>query len=167
MAHRVLEKLKTDEFALKFSFISNVNAIHRSLQRSEDVNNVRLALETGEISEEALRAFSSSLFRELEPGQRHHHELALAAVVVVLERRPTSFAEEYILDLARLDLAELPIAIRVARKASQERLKMPANRSKVFSLDRDVRLSDDWRPACRSREVVVGQSEYQFDLEKS
>lgn len=167
MTHRVLESLKTDEFAFRFSFISNPIAVHRTLQRSEDVENLRLALRNGEITEETLRAFSGTLLRELEHGKRFLHELAIAAIAVALETRPTPFAEEYTLDLARLDLAEMPIAIRVARKACQERLKLPANITKLFTLPNEEGLSDGWLRAPDSRHVMVGQSKQSFELEPS
>lgn len=134
MAHAVLDNLKTDAFALRFSFISNPLAVHRALQRSAHVESVRLALGSGEISEETLRTFCANVLRELEHGKRLPHELAIAAIAVALETRPTSFAEEYVLDLARLDLAELPIAIRVARKACRERMTLPGNKTKAFTL---------------------------------
>lgn len=165
MAHRALESLKTDNFALRFSFISNPSAVHRALQRSEDVENLRLALRNGEITEETLRAFSGNVLRELEHGKRLHHELALAAIAVALEIRPTPFAEEYVLDLARLELAELPIAIRVARKACQERLKLTGNTTKVFISANEE--GADWQRAPDPRQVMVGQSDQCFELEAS
>jgi hypothetical protein len=166
MTHRVLGSLKTDEFAMGFSFISNPSAVHRALQRSKDVENLRLALRTGEITEETLRAFCASLLKDLEHGQRHHHEMAFAAIAVALETRPTPFAEEYVLDLARLELAELPIAIRVARKACQERLKLPGNKTKVFTLPHDdIGPPDDWQTVAKCRQVIVGHSEHRFELE--
>lgn len=167
MHHSVLENLKTDAFTLKFSFISNPIAVHRALQRSVDVENIRLALGSGEITEATLRAFCASVLSELEPGKRLPQELAIAAIAVALETRATSFAEEYVLDLARLDLAELPIAIRVARQACRERMTLPANRTKVFTLDNEETSAGDWRPAPNPREVSVGQSEQRFELEMS
>lgn len=165
--HNVLQNLETDAFALKFSFISNPNAVHRALQRSVDVENIRLALRSGEITEETLRAFCASVLSELEFGRRLPHELALAAIAVVLETRPTSFAEEFVLDLARLDLSELPIAIRVAREACRERMVLPANKTRVFRLGDEETPTSEWCPAPNPREVSVGQSEQRFEFEMS
>jgi len=167
MAHRVLESLKTDEFAFGFSFVSSPAAVHRALQRSEYVENLRLALNRGEITEETLRAFSASLLRNLEHGKRLQHELALAAIAVTLETRPTSFAEEYVLDLARLELAELPIAIRVARKACHERLKLTGNMVKAFTLANAKSQYRDWQRAPDARQVMVGQLDQRIELEVS
>jgi len=165
--HHVLENLTSDAFALKYSFISNPIAVYRALQRSVDVENVRLALRSGEITEEILGAFCASVLAELQPGKRLPQELALAAIAVVLETRATSFAEEYVLDLARLDLAEFPTAIRVARQAYREQKGLPANKTKEFTLgDEELGLSQgEWCPAPHPREVAVGQSEQYFELE--
>ncbi len=159
MTSSILEKLTTDEFAVTFSFVSNPRAVCHALRRSEYVENLRLALSSGEVTEEAIRSFSATLLRELEYGKRFPHELALAAIAVTLEIRSTPFAEEFVFDLARLDLAELPIAIRVAREACQERLKYPANKSKCFSIGDDQTLLEVWQIAPESRRVSVGQSE--------
>ncbi len=164
MFHRVLESLKTDEFALRFSFISNPRAVHRAMQRSGDVEHLRLALRSGEVTEDTLRAFSADLLREMEYGKRFPHELALAAIGVALETWATAFAEEFILDLARLELAELPVAIRVAREACRERLRLPGNKTRVFVFAEDEGLPTEWQTAPESRKVMVGQSEVCFEL---
>jgi hypothetical protein len=65
-----------------------------------------------------------------------------------LENRPTAFSEEFVMDLARLELAELPIAIRVAREACKEHQKLARNRSKSVS----VGNADGWQPE-RLRQV--------------
>ena len=89
MVDRVLENLKTGEFALRFSFISDPRAVHRALRRSKDVEKLRSALRAGEVTEEALRVFSAALLGDFECGKRFPHELALAATAVALETRPT------------------------------------------------------------------------------
>jgi hypothetical protein len=167
--HRALENLSSDAFALRYSFISNPIAVYRALQRSVDVENVRRALQSGEITEDTLRGFCASVLTDLEPGKRLPQELALAAIAVALESRATAFAEEYVLDLARLDRAEFPTAIRVARQVSRERMALPANRTKDFTLGEETLVSPagDWCPAPTPREVAVGQSEQHFELEMS
>ncbi len=164
MAHPLLENLKKDEFACKFSFISNPRAIHGVMQRSEDVKSLRAALLAGELTEETIRKFSESLLDNFESGKQFPYESALAAIAVALETRPTPFAEEFTLDLARLDRAELAIAIRVARWACQERLAVSASKTKTFALANEGALSPVWRPVAKSRQVSVGQSEGRFEV---
>ena len=117
-----------------FSFVSSPRAVHCALQRSDEVGKLRRALKSGEVTEEAIRVCIAELLSELETGRRLPHELAIAAITVALECRPSPFAEEFILDLARLKLAELPIAIRVARRASEEWLQLSGSKSKFFTL---------------------------------
>lgn len=152
MTHRVLEELKSDELELQLSFVSNPRAIHHALQRNSCVRKVRSAMNSGEVTEDTIRQFCAKLLRELRFGSRFEHEFALAAIAVALETRVTSFADEFILDLARLELAEMPVAIRVARVACQERLKLPANQTKLFSWSDQEPLQVDWQ---RAQNLVV------------
>lgn len=121
MAHPVLERLKSDEFVLKYAVISNPTAVYRALQQSEEVDKLREGLEAHHITDAAVRQVTEGLIQECTSGQRFADELALAAVAVALETRQSHFAEEYVSDLASLDLAEMAVAIRVARRAWQTR----------------------------------------------
>ncbi len=85
--HPKLDSLTTDEFALRLGVISNARAIHRRLQVCEEVHDIRSALLSGEISEESIEKFRAELLREYSPGQLFPHEMALAAIAVVLEMR--------------------------------------------------------------------------------
>ncbi len=114
-----------------------------------------------------VRKGSAALLGNFECGKRFPYELALAAIPVALATRPTPFAEEFVLDLARLELAELPIAIRVAREACQERLAVSASKTKMFTLVGEEAVPTEWRRAGESRQVMVGQSIERFELEAS
>ena len=167
MFHSVLENLRSDRFAIEFSFISNPRALHRALQRSEDVEELRNALGSGVISEETIRVFSADLLKEFQQGKRLPNELALAAFAVAFEARLTPFAEEFVMDLAKLKLAELPIAIRVARHACQERLKLSDNKTKLFRISGEDTVPKDWQEAPEPQKVNIGQSSERFLLEAS
>ena len=58
--------------------------------------------------------------------------MALAALAVVLERRTTEFAEEFLLDLAKLKLAEMPLCIRVARECVKHRMTSQTRLSSFY-----------------------------------
>jgi hypothetical protein len=102
------------------------------LLRSQEVRDIRAALQQGAITEETIHEFVSSLMKAFQVGRRFEHETALAALAVALERRSTDFAEEFLLDLARLKLAEMPICIRVARECIREARKIARNARKNF-----------------------------------
>jgi len=132
MCHKLLSHLTTDSFVLAAGFLSTPAAIHRHLALSAEVHEIRKGLRQGAITEETIREFVSSLMSLFHVGQRFEHEMALAALAVALERRPTDFAEEFLFDLAKLKLAEMPLCIRVARECLQQRMTMMQNTSKVF-----------------------------------
>jgi hypothetical protein len=163
--HSALENLRTDEFAARYSLLSSPRAVHRALQRSKAVEHVRLALCRGEITEDAIRDFTAELLRRLDYGRRHPHEFALAALAVALESRSTPFAEELVMDLARLELAEIPMAIRVARESCNERLNLPANKTKVFTLPDGEPRPTHWQTGSSPPPVRVGEAIGRFELE--
>ena len=165
--HPKLDSLTTDEFALQLGVISNARAIHRRLQTCEEVHHIRTALKNGEISEESIRQFSAELLREYSPGQLFPHEMALAATAVMLETRATSFASEFIVDLARLELTELPIAIRVARESILVQATVTRNKSRLVKMPIEQEQPDEWQLKPDSHPVEVGQSRGVFQFEGS
>jgi len=135
MSHKVLNDLLEDSFAEKLSFVTQPVALHKLLAYSEEVRAIREKLQEGAITEETLRKFASSLVQQIEYGKRFPHELALAAIAVAIETRATDFSEEFIFDLARLKLPEIPLAIRVAREASSKLIQSTKSKSKTFQVD--------------------------------
>jgi hypothetical protein len=121
MLSPLLEQLTKDDFHISIGFIHAPASVRRALLRSNDVRWVAMALRYGLITEEMIREFTSRVMGEFAKGQRLPNDLALAALAVVLERRPTSFAEEYLLDLARLNLAEMVVSIAIARECLSNR----------------------------------------------
>ena len=132
MSASVLEQLKSDDFFMRGGCLSTASAIRRSLSRAPEVAAVRRALKQQAITEDTLRQFVSTLLRDLRLGERFPHDLTLAALSVVLERRATDFAEEFLRDLSRLRLAEMSICIRVARECLRSRRSMTHNTFKHF-----------------------------------
>lgn len=167
MFHSTLENLKSDEFACRFSFISNPRAVHRALQRSEDVKKLRSALGSGEVTERSLREFCADLLRDLKYGSRFPHEFAIAAMAVAIENWPTPFADEFITDLGKLELRELPIAIRVAREARREFLRLPGNKTKMVAFAGEGNIITEWQTVSNVHRVLVDKSEEVFALEAS
>ncbi len=132
MCRTLFERLTSDEFALSTASISTPEALRRLLLRSQIVHDIRESLRQGSITEDSIREFVSSLMKGFHVGARFEHEMALAALAVALERRPTDFAEEFLLDLAKLKLAEMPLCIRVARECLKHRMTTTQNTSKDF-----------------------------------
>ncbi len=133
MEFLLLESLKEDGFDLSIGFIHTPAAARRALQKSVAVRRIALALRYGAITENMLREFVSSIVGGFSQGRRLQHDLALAAIAVVLERRPTDFAEEYLHDLARLKLTEMSTSIFVARQCLKGRYSMPKHQAVSFA----------------------------------
>lgn len=132
MCRTLLNQLTSDSFVLSAGIIATPEALRHFLLRSKEVHEVRNALRQGAITEETIRELVSSLMKDFRVGTRFEHELALAALAVVLERWATDFAEEFLLDLAKLKLAEMPLGIRVARECLKYMAMMAHNTSRDF-----------------------------------
>jgi hypothetical protein len=128
-----LERLKTDEFHFSIGFHHSPGALRRKLLISPDVRRLAGALRFGAITERMISDFVSSVMSEFCKGHRLPNDLALAALAIVLELRPTDFAEEYLHDLARLKLAELSTSINVARECLKNRCSVPKHQAKSFT----------------------------------
>ena len=134
MSVELLERLKSDAFAAEAVFLSTPGALRRVLVGTSEVRAVKQALRQGAITEDSLRRFVADLMTDLRRGERFPHEMALAAVAVVLEMRPTDFADEFLHDLSALRLSEMSLCIRVARECLQHRLRLARINGKKFDL---------------------------------
>jgi hypothetical protein len=134
MSAGVLDRLSSEEFALAAGFLSTPSALRHFLRRTKEVGEIGLALKQGAITDDTLREFVSRLMQDFQRGERFMHQLVLAALAVAVERRPTEFAEEFLHDLARLQVAEMTMAIRVARECLRNRMSLAAATAKTRSL---------------------------------
>ncbi len=150
MFGRVLDQLTSDEFALSVGLLPTPSSLRRLLNRTKEVAEIRESLKQEAITDDTLRRFVSSLLQDFRRGERFVHELALAALAVAVERRPTDFAEEYLHDLARLQLGEISMAIRVARECLKHRIRVAETSSKRFRMPDGEQLGSS-HSASRSR----------------
>lgn len=167
--NKLLQTLASEAFAVKVGFLLPPLALRRQLQRFEAVRQIERAVREGAITETEVQEFTGDVVRHFQPGFLLPGELALAALAVALQFCPQDFAEEYLCHLARLNLAELRTAIRVARECLTARHARPKNQVKRFVFKRTARRvragfrvlsprpADGWRPAAgRARYAVVG-----------
>lgn len=116
-----LTALSDADFLATIGSLPNPAAVRRYLARSAPVAEIQNELCSGRLTEEAVREAVTAMMRDLRPGERFVHEPAVAAICVALETSSAWFAEEYTNDLASLELAEMPTAIRVARLSREQR----------------------------------------------
>jgi hypothetical protein len=159
--------LKTDEFNFSIGFHHTPAIVRRRLLTSPPVRHIAGALRFGAITEGMLREFVASIMSEFTKGRRLPNDLALAAVAVMLELRPTDFANEYLHDLARLRLSEMTVSIFVARECLKNRCSLPKHQAKTFAYPsggrppRELRVSMQRRRVCTlSTRMVARYSEY-------
>jgi hypothetical protein len=127
MSARVLERLLSDGFAVSVGFLLPAPALRRALGATEEVRDVIEALTDGALPESSIETFLSSLLGDLRKGERFPHDLALAALAVALEDRPTAFAEGYLRDLSRLRLAEMSVSVGAAQACLHHRRSLVTN----------------------------------------
>jgi len=89
------------------------------------VDNIRKSVRHGEITPDDIKCFVSAQTDQFRKGEQLPGDLAIAAIGVAIEGLLTEFADEYLHDLARLSLAEMPISIRVARESLISRRDLP------------------------------------------
>jgi hypothetical protein len=118
--------LSSHDFRAKIGALTTPRASRRYLLRSPEVWAVRDAIRHGQISEDSIRSFADGLMEEFHRGIQFPHEVALAALATVLEQRKTNFAEDFLIDLAKLrKIAEMDIAPRIAALSLQQWHKAP------------------------------------------
>jgi len=129
--------LNAEEFEIEVGHILPAAAMRERLLSLPEVRRAIAALDEGALAENDIRQFVSTLMAEFSEGVRFPYDVALAAIAVVLEGRSSDFADEYLHDLSRLKLAEMPLSIRVARECLKYRVKsLAGNQVKLDQYDR-------------------------------
>jgi hypothetical protein len=157
-----LRRLLDEKFLADFGIIGGARALHWALDRSDAVHAIRSDLASGVLSESRIRGSVSELLTGFRPGQLFPYDLTLAAIAVALERRATKFTEEYLRDLACLDLAEMPMAIRVAREAGKVHAQWPGNKTVEFHPISPAR--SEWRLTPRAVQPPASEMERNFEI---
>ncbi|MBN1590372.1 MAG: hypothetical protein JW888_12730 [Pirellulales bacterium] len=134
MGSVVLHNLLSEEFGVATSCFGTPLALYHFLHTRPEVHAIQESFRQGALTEGTIRRFVVELLQDLHSGIRFPHELAICALAVALESRATDFAEEFLLDLARLRTAEMSLSIRVARECLKRRMELPRTKGKVFRL---------------------------------
>lgn len=103
------------------SCISTAEGFRNHLSRRQEVLALRRALEAGAISFDDVQVFIQGLLAGFVRGGRSHAEVVIAAVVVAIEPLTLPGIDEFLVDLARVKVAEMPMSPRVARLSRRER----------------------------------------------
>lgn len=120
-----LLQLTTPEFADSIGFALPPAPFRRVLQRSQYVRGLATSLQYGQIEESEIRSFVSELLARYKQGELFEFDVALAAVAVAMEHWTDSFADEFLIDLARIGRSEFRASFRVARECLKARYSFP------------------------------------------
>lgn len=126
---KALNALQGDDIQTKAFVISTGEALRAFLQVRPEIVSLRRAINTGEVTWTDIKGYVSELIRSFCAGKKFVDEISLAAIAVTVETLPGTFAEEYLEDLASLQIQELPLATRVARLCLSGRRKVVTGRT--------------------------------------
>src|SRR5262245_37296775 len=110
MSVYLLSRLATDEFADTVGFFLPPGPFRHVLQQSLDVRRLAAALRYRQVTVEDIRGYVGHLLKEFRQDEIFRYDIALAALAVAMEHWSNSFAEEYLLDLARIQRHEFPVS---------------------------------------------------------
>jgi hypothetical protein len=127
----LLRQLLEPDFAVSLGVTTSPHAIRRALAGSPIVRDVRQAVRGGIITEADLREFVDEISAGFQKGVRFPYEAAIAALAFVLETRKTEFADEFLIDLARLRrFSEFQFAPQVGALCRQKWRQVPTTQSR-------------------------------------
>jgi hypothetical protein len=135
----LLRALTTVEFDDRVGVVLPPAPLRRVLQRTVEVRRIETALRYGELTQQDIRGFVAQLLREFKPGELFVHDIALAALAVAMEHWSDRFAEEYLIDLARVERPEFRAAYRVARQSLKARYAFPQTQVRMARYPSDAK----------------------------
>jgi hypothetical protein len=160
MRNTLLDRLGSNEFNDCIGFVLPASPLRRILQRSSEVRRLAIALRYGEITENDVRKFTAQLLKEFRSGEVFRHDIALGALAVAMEHWEHNFAEEYLIDLARLQRPEFRASFRVARECLKARYEFPKTEIRTSCYPDSGTASADHRPDPIRAMHRVGKSKW-------
>ncbi len=127
-----LERLLHEDFLQSVGFVLPPAAFRRALQRHPDVIRLSTAVRLGQVSEMMIREFTARLSSQFQEGNLLPGDIAISSLAVALESIQTDFAEEFLCNLARLQMRELATPIRVAQICWSMRVSFPKTEVRAF-----------------------------------
>jgi hypothetical protein len=154
LSNSALDPLKLDSTFDSFGALPTPAVVRRALMSLREVKLLAGAIRHGTVTEIQIRRFTSELVSCYQPNTAFPSGMALAALAVALEQSQSDFAEEYLLDLARLKLSELHLSIQVAKACLKARSLLNKNEKSEFKypltfLSRQRSESLSMRPSVR------------------
>jgi hypothetical protein len=121
-----LTALNSEEFIARFYGFAMPGSLRTELSQDERVVAFVGLYRANLIPDEQIKYFAQTLLLDFIPGQHFAHTVTLAALAVGLEAFATEFAQDFLVELARLECAEMQRAIHVARICLKFQVRVPS-----------------------------------------
>lgn len=138
-----LNNLLTDQFVASLGFYSTPKGLYRALAGNEFVDDLILSIQTGQVTTDSIRSFVTEITRTFHRGEKFANENILAAICVALEELPNDFAEEFLIDLARVNVIEFPLAPKVAVICLSNLFRSPKSSDSIESCKITIDVDTD------------------------
>src|SRR5689334_15494439 len=103
--------------------ISTTEGLRRRLATCPEVTALRAAIESNAVTYEDLDIFVRGLFDEFTRRVKFQGDIVIAAIAIAVEFIPDPRFEEFLEDLGRVHIAEMPLSPRIARIVLTERTR--------------------------------------------
>lgn len=160
----MLDALTNEDIADLAMVVATPEALATLLKRRHEVIEVRRAFDRGSITSDEVRHFISHTLGRFEAQKKFAGDIILSALAVALETNASEFAEEYLQELSRLKLRELPMSSRVANAALRSRGKVLSSKTtRKFRLAGQEPVYGDVKVAKNYR-VTSEQSRFSYPM---
>lgn len=147
---KTLRALTTRRFRDAAFGVGTAGALRAFLRQRPEIAAVRGAIAEGALSDREIRDFVGRVLHEFRRGRRLVGDHALSALSVALETVPTGIADEYLMPLSRLRIAELSFAPRVCELVLRERSRsisgLTVSNLRITGSARSVQAMSEWKP---------------------
>lgn len=159
----ILEKIKSEEFAISVGFELPANAMYSILSRTQECSDFRDNYRDGILAEQTIREYVRNLMSSFRLGERFIFNIPLALIAIGLEKISTKFTKEYISDLSKLKLAELTLSIEIAKICLENRKSLIKNLYRGFSCTNIENITTFSTVQPRRENVGLHESHYAIE----
>lgn len=118
----LLDAIQPDKIEVEWWALGFAQAFRSFLEKQDRVLKIREGYRRGDLTVDQVREFVETILQiHFKKGFQFWGERTLSALVVALEPIRDNFTDEFINDLAALNIAEITLANRVARLCKEKR----------------------------------------------
>lgn len=130
----ILDRIKTSDFIATVGYELPPEVMRLALRRMREYTLFQKEYRQGDITSDVLRECVQDLLGDFRRGEKFTFDASLAFLCVALESIFTPFATEFLEDLSKVHLVEMPLSPGVAKVCLEERNKLPSNLQQDFKI---------------------------------